>query len=662
MLIKQLAGWPRVVESAAEAHEPHRIAFYLQDVAQRFHGLWTKGKEDAAIAVHSSGRSVCSPRRGWRWFARRSWWSLPASRSSASNRWRSCGDGGDRRLSASTIRAPGRVDSIEIPDRPAALLSRRRARLRESACLLCGGIAAAALLAVVMMALLWSGQTRGGRACSGGRTADQGGGSADQGSAGKPGRHGRAQPRHARLRAHARHARREAAGRAAAAGTGAAAGAAAPRRRVRPQTARRPFRSPSSRRSTAGPARRSSPRRPRRWRRSRPPRHHRRRPSLRQRSRPAAPATSAAEAGAGVAARAGEDSDGAGHRRQARRTGEAGEPLAASRCSCSSSRSADEAQDAWAQLKDKNGDLLGALSPTVARADLGDRGTFYRLRAGPLADEAKARAHLRFARRPRACPASSSGRPVDVAERAPRAVIFGVAGPTLSEAERGFFADADPLGFILFARNCSDPEQVRALVDDLRTMRRARRRAGADRPGRRAGAAAEAAALAGGAGRGGRSATFARATSAAAVEAAWLNAPPDRRRSAPTRDRPSTARRCSTSASRTRTRSSATGRSPASRRPVALLGRATCAGLLAGGVLPVIKHIPGHGRAARDSHEALPVVDAALAELRARRLRAVRGAGRHADGDDRPRRLRRRRSERPGDHVRGRPRARSSAA
>ena len=33
-LIKQLAGWPRVVESAAEAHEPHRIAFYLQDVAQ----------------------------------------------------------------------------------------------------------------------------------------------------------------------------------------------------------------------------------------------------------------------------------------------------------------------------------------------------------------------------------------------------------------------------------------------------------------------------------------------------------------------------------------------------------------------------------------------------------------------------------------------------
>jgi arginyl-tRNA synthetase len=49
LLIKQLAFWPHVVESAAEAHEPHRIAFYLQDVAQSLHGLWTKGKEDAEL-------------------------------------------------------------------------------------------------------------------------------------------------------------------------------------------------------------------------------------------------------------------------------------------------------------------------------------------------------------------------------------------------------------------------------------------------------------------------------------------------------------------------------------------------------------------------------------------------------------------------------------
>jgi arginyl-tRNA synthetase len=48
-LIKQLAGWPRMVESAAEAHEPHRVAFFLSEVAAGFHGLWNKGKDDAAL-------------------------------------------------------------------------------------------------------------------------------------------------------------------------------------------------------------------------------------------------------------------------------------------------------------------------------------------------------------------------------------------------------------------------------------------------------------------------------------------------------------------------------------------------------------------------------------------------------------------------------------
>jgi hypothetical protein len=56
-----------------------------------------------------------------------------------------------------------------------------------------------------------------------------------------------------------------------------------------------------------------------------------------------------------------------------------------------SSRSADEAKGAWMRLKDKNGDLLGPLTPSVARADLGNRGTFYRLRAGPVASESRAR-------------------------------------------------------------------------------------------------------------------------------------------------------------------------------------------------------------------------------------------------------------------------------
>ncbi|WP_282608397.1 arginine--tRNA ligase [Pelagibius sp. Alg239-R121] len=42
-VMKLLAEWPRLVESAAEAHEPHRVAFYLYDLAAAFHGLWTKG-------------------------------------------------------------------------------------------------------------------------------------------------------------------------------------------------------------------------------------------------------------------------------------------------------------------------------------------------------------------------------------------------------------------------------------------------------------------------------------------------------------------------------------------------------------------------------------------------------------------------------------------
>ncbi len=48
-LIKLLAAWPRQVETAAEAHEPHRIAFYMHDVAAAFHGLWNKGKENPAL-------------------------------------------------------------------------------------------------------------------------------------------------------------------------------------------------------------------------------------------------------------------------------------------------------------------------------------------------------------------------------------------------------------------------------------------------------------------------------------------------------------------------------------------------------------------------------------------------------------------------------------
>ena len=48
-LVKQLASWPKLVVSAANAAEPHRIAFYLMDLAGAFHSLWTAGREDPSL-------------------------------------------------------------------------------------------------------------------------------------------------------------------------------------------------------------------------------------------------------------------------------------------------------------------------------------------------------------------------------------------------------------------------------------------------------------------------------------------------------------------------------------------------------------------------------------------------------------------------------------
>jgi arginyl-tRNA synthetase len=55
-LIRQMANWPRLVEAAAETHEPHRIAFYLQELAAAFHALWHKGKDDASLRFLLEGK------------------------------------------------------------------------------------------------------------------------------------------------------------------------------------------------------------------------------------------------------------------------------------------------------------------------------------------------------------------------------------------------------------------------------------------------------------------------------------------------------------------------------------------------------------------------------------------------------------------------------
>ncbi|MEN9012963.1 MAG: arginine--tRNA ligase, partial [Yoonia sp.] len=54
-VIKKLAEWPRLVEIAAKGHEPHRIAFYLYDLASEFHGLWNKGNDDLSLRFLQDG-------------------------------------------------------------------------------------------------------------------------------------------------------------------------------------------------------------------------------------------------------------------------------------------------------------------------------------------------------------------------------------------------------------------------------------------------------------------------------------------------------------------------------------------------------------------------------------------------------------------------------
>lgn len=57
-LIRLLGAWPRTVAAAAIAHEPHRIAFYVHELAGALHGFWAKGKDDPQLRfVNPSARS-----------------------------------------------------------------------------------------------------------------------------------------------------------------------------------------------------------------------------------------------------------------------------------------------------------------------------------------------------------------------------------------------------------------------------------------------------------------------------------------------------------------------------------------------------------------------------------------------------------------------------
>lgn len=195
-----------------------------------------------------------------------------------------------------------------------------------------------------------------------------------------------------------------------------------------------------------------------------------------------------------------------------------------------------------------------------------------------------------------------------------RALILGCAGPVLSAAEGAFFRQVNPWGFILFARNCQTPDQVRTLVLALReAVARPDAPVLIDQEGGRVlrlkpphWRAAPAAAVFG--------ALWCQAPEAAS-EAVYLNsrligaeltALGISVNCAPVVDVPAPGSPDGVIGDR------AFGADP---KMVARLGRAAAQGFLGGGVLPVIKHMPGHGRAILDSHLALPMVETSGAEL-----------------------------------------------
>jgi beta-N-acetylhexosaminidase len=187
---------------------------------------------------------------------------------------------------------------------------------------------------------------------------------------------------------------------------------------------------------------------------------------------------------------------------------------------------------------------------------------------------------------------------------APRAVIFGCSGESLSAFERDFFLAADPVGFILFRRNCSSPDQVSELVASLRgCIGRDDAPVLIDQEGGRVArlrpphwrlypSAARLASL-----------PDPLAERAAHIAARLIAG--DLRRVGITVD-------CSpvldlpVEGADPVIGDRAYGRNP---ERVARLARAVCEGLLEGAVLPVIKHIPGHGRARVDSHASCPLVE-----------------------------------------------------
>jgi len=193
------------------------------------------------------------------------------------------------------------------------------------------------------------------------------------------------------------------------------------------------------------------------------------------------------------------------------------------------------------------------------------------------------------------------------------ACILGCAGLRLTPHERALFRDVRPWGFIVFKRNIETPDQVRGLVEDLRAC--------VDRPNAPVLIDQE----------GGRVQRLGPPH--------WRRYPPGRAYGDLAVNDPLIRREITRLGARLLAHDLASlginvdcvpvldvpapdGHEIIGDRAygdtaedVALLGRAAAEGLIAGGVLPIIKHIPGHGRARADSHLNLPVVEASLEAL-----------------------------------------------
>jgi len=194
-----------------------------------------------------------------------------------------------------------------------------------------------------------------------------------------------------------------------------------------------------------------------------------------------------------------------------------------------------------------------------------------------------------------------------------RAFICGVSGLELTGTERGFLREADPWGLILFKRNVDSPEQVRRLVESFREqVGRAEAPVLVDQEGGRVQRLGPPhwPSYPAGSDYGriydrDRSQGVAAARLGGRLMASDLTALGISVDCLPVADVP-------VAGSNAVIGDRAYGLSPAK---VAAIAAAIAEGLRAGGVLPVLKHIPGHGRATADSHTALPTVDTDRATL-----------------------------------------------